>query len=232
VAAAENNRPRALDHVALWVADRDELADFLCDHLGMHVIDRTDAFTLVGADARRGKLTLFAAEGPREAGPLARVVLRTSDLERALAALPEGIEVERVSDDLAVFDGPQGLGLGLQVAPGVEFDIDHVELRVPDPARTAAGLAELGFEPDGARLTVADKAVVLVPGGDGQPERPLLNHLALLVQSATSQLREAERRGLDVADVVDAANTLAVFVWGPDRIKIEYVEHKPGFSLV
>ena len=33
----------ALDHVALWVADRDELANFACEHLGMHVIDRTDA---------------------------------------------------------------------------------------------------------------------------------------------------------------------------------------------
>ena len=31
---------------------------------------------------------------------------------------------------------------------------------------------------------------------------------------------------------VDAANTLAVFVWGPDGIKLEYVEHKPSFSLV
>ena len=27
----------------------------------------------------------------------------------------------------------------------------------------------------------------------------------------------------------DAANTFAVFVWGPDRIKLEYVEHKPEF---
>jgi hypothetical protein len=35
-----------------------------------------------------------------------------------------------------------------------------------------------------------------------------------------------------VAEVKDAANTLAVFVWGPDRIKVEYVEHKPSFSLV
>jgi hypothetical protein len=24
---------------------------------------------------------------------------------------------------------------------------------------------------------------------------------------------------------------LAVFVWGPDRVRIEYVEHKPGFAL-
>ena len=63
-------------------------------------------------------------------------------------------------------------------------------------------------------------------------ERPLLNHLALLVDSAEAVEDEARARELDIADVVDAANTLAVFVWGPDRIKLEYVEHKPSFSLV
>ena len=30
-----------LDHVALWVGDRDRLADFLTSHAGMHVVDRT-----------------------------------------------------------------------------------------------------------------------------------------------------------------------------------------------
>ena len=68
-------RPLTLDHVAYWLADRDALADFAVRHLGMHVIDRTDAFTLVGADARRGKLTLFAADGPRERGALESVGL-------------------------------------------------------------------------------------------------------------------------------------------------------------
>ena len=34
-----------------------------------------------------------------------------------------------------------------------------------------------------------------------------------------------------IADIVDAANTYAVFVWGPERVKVEYVEHKPSFSL-
>src|SRR6185312_2132406 len=85
----------ALDHVALWVADRDPLARFACEHLGMHVVDRTDDFTLVGADARRGKLTLFAAEGPREPGVLERVVLRVSDLAAALERLPDDLEVDQ-----------------------------------------------------------------------------------------------------------------------------------------
>src|SRR5215211_2601409 len=88
----------SLDHVALWVADRDAIADLACAHLGMHVIERTDAFTLVGADARRFKLTLFAAEGPRERGALVAVILRVNDLGAALDALPAELELDRRGD--------------------------------------------------------------------------------------------------------------------------------------
>ena len=77
-------RPKTLDHVALWVADRDPIADFVTRHLGMHVIDRSEKFTLVGSNARRGKLTLFVAESPRERGALERVALRVNDLRAAL----------------------------------------------------------------------------------------------------------------------------------------------------
>ena len=218
---------RALDHIALWVADRDTLADFLCAHAGMHVIDRTDAFTLVGSDARRGKLTLFAAEGPREAGPLERVVLRVSDLEQAAGALPAGL-------DPAAFEAPDGLGLGLVEVPDtdVEYDIDHVVLRVPDPARASESLAGLGLQPDGdSRLLVGDKQVRLVAGASKPAERPLLNHLALLVESGQEQLDAARAQGIEIAEIRDAANTFAFFVWGPDQIQLEYVEHKPEFSL-
>jgi catechol 2,3-dioxygenase-like lactoylglutathione lyase family enzyme len=224
----------ALDHVALWVADRDRLADFACAHLGMHVIEHTDDFTLVGADARRGKLTLFAAEGPREPGVLERVVLRVSDLEGALEALPADVDVER-DGGVARFEGPERLGLGLTEANQVEteYDIDHVMLRVPDPERTRAGLADLGLAPDGDRsLVVGDKAVRLAQADVAEGERPLLNHIALLVDSGREQLEEAKQRGIEIAEVRDAPNTYAVFVWGPDRIKLEYVEHKPTFSLI
>jgi catechol 2,3-dioxygenase-like lactoylglutathione lyase family enzyme len=225
----------ALDHVALWVSDRDTLAEFTCRHLGMHVIDRTDDFTLVGADARRGKLTLFAAEGPRRPGVLERVVLRVKDLERALEALPPGVTVEQGADGVARFPGPEGLGLGLveRRDAEVEYDIDHVVLRTPDPVRTHAALAELGLGPDGdSRLAVGDKSVAVERAAVSEGERPLLNPIALLCDSGQEQLEEAKRRGIEVAEVRDAANTFAVFVWGPDRIKLEYVEHKPTFSLV
>src|ERR687885_2366189 len=96
--------PKKLYHVALWVEDRDPIAGLLTESVGMHVIDRTDAFTLVGSDARRGKLTLFTAEGPRERGALAHVALRVSDLDAALRELPEEVEIERPRPGEAYFD--------------------------------------------------------------------------------------------------------------------------------
>jgi len=223
--------PTSLDHVALWVADRDAIADLVCDHLGMHVIERTERFTLVGADAREGKLTLFTAEGPRERGALSAIVLRVPSLEDALAALPPDVRVAR-EDGTAWLDAPEGLRLGLVGGAPAGTDLDHVRLKVSDVEAMAAALAELGFERDGERLRVRDRWVVLEAGGEPEGDRPLLNHLAMLVDSATEVAEEARRRGAEVADVVDAPNTLAVFLWGPDRVKLEFVEHKPGFSLV
>jgi catechol 2,3-dioxygenase-like lactoylglutathione lyase family enzyme len=221
-----------LDHIALWVADRDELADFCTRHLGMHVIDRTDAFTLVGADARRGKLTLFAAEGPRDPGVLARIGLRVHDLDEALAELPDDAPVAREAGR-ATFPGHQGLQFGLVEADeGVAYDLDHVAFRVLDPDATFAELADLGFDVEAERLKAGDAYVDLEPGKPAATERPLLNHLGLRVESADQHIEEARRRGLEIADVVDAANTYAVFVWGPAGIKLEYVEHKASFSLV
>jgi catechol 2,3-dioxygenase-like lactoylglutathione lyase family enzyme len=221
--------PSSLDHVALWVTDPGPLASFLCDHLGMHVIERTEQFTLVGVDAKLGKLTLFAAEGPRDRGVLERVVLRVRDLDGAASRLPGA---RREGDDAVVVDAPEGLRLGLVERPdGVDYDLDHVVLRVADPEASAATLGELGFERRNGTLAIADRELRLEPGGRPEGERPLLNHLAMLVDSAEASRAEAERRGLAIAAWKDAANTLAVFVWGPERIKLEYVEHKPGFSL-
>jgi catechol 2,3-dioxygenase-like lactoylglutathione lyase family enzyme len=224
-------RIETLDHVALWVGDRDRLADFLTSHAGMHVIERTEKFMLVGSDARHGKLTLFAEEGPRDPGVLARIGLRVFDLDEALAALPPDVAVERV-DGRVELEAGEGLRLALvEVDEGVAYDLDHVAFRVPDPAATFARLAELGFDVEDGLLWAGGASVLLEQGDPGESERPLLNHLGLRVESAEDHIEEAERRGLEIADVVDAPNTYAVFVWGPNRIKLEYVEHKPTFSL-
>lgn len=228
-------RVLSLDHVALWVADRNALARFLIESLGMHEIERTDAFTLVGADARRGKLTLFAAEGPREPGLLARVGLRVGDVDAVLARLPEDMAVARIGEELASVRAPEGLHLQLVATSegtSAEPDLDHVAFRVPDPDVTFDRFVSLGFGAAGDRLTADSAYLRFEPGEPEATERPLLNHLGLRVASCAEHRREAEDRGLEIDKVVDAENTVAVFVRGPHGIVLEYVEHKAGFALV
>jgi hypothetical protein len=205
-----------LDHVALWLDDRDAIATQLEDRFGMHVIERTDRFTLMGADARRFKLTLFVAEGPREPGALKHVTLRVNDGEEGEHDLGQGVHMNVV-----------------RAPTEIDFDLDHVALYSANPEGTAREYLSLGFdkaEPrDGVpRVALGGAYVEFHPGEASEPERPLLNHLAVLVDSADA----AKELPAEVADVVDAPNTYAVFVWGPERVKIEYVEHKPTFSLV
>jgi catechol 2,3-dioxygenase-like lactoylglutathione lyase family enzyme len=231
--------PTKLDHVAYWVADRDAIADFVTEHLGMHVIDRTDAFTLLGSDARRGKLTLFVAEPPRERGALKHVALRVSSLAAALAALPDDLVVEQPRAGEAYFDvGAEGVRFGLvEAETDVEYDLDHVALLSERPDETAGEYGSLGFVPSapgpsGApRMEVGGAFVEFHSGDPGAPERPLLNHLAVLVDSTDEHIAAANDLGVAIDNIVDAANTYAVFVWGPERVRVEYVEHKPTFSL-
>jgi catechol 2,3-dioxygenase-like lactoylglutathione lyase family enzyme len=230
--------PTKLDHIAYWVADREPIAEFVTAHLGMHVIDQTERFTLLGSNARRGKITLFDAEGPRERGALRHVAFRVSDFDAALAQLPPELDLDRPRDGEAYFDLTEGVRLGLVASPtDVDYDLDHVALFSATPEETAAEYGSLGFAPapsgpSGApRVEVGGAWVEFHPGEPGAPERPLLNHLAVLVDSADEHIAAANDLGVEIDDVVDAANTLAVFVWGPERVRIEYVEHKPTFSL-
>jgi hypothetical protein len=214
--------PKTLDHVAFWLADREPIAEALIEKFGMHVIDRQENFTLVGADARRGKLTLFSADGPREQGAFKHVALRVSQL-------PENGPTEA--------DLGQDVVIKLVEAPTEsEYDLDHVALYSADPAQTAEAYERYGFDaappsPDGhPRVEVGGAFVEFHQGEPGDPDQPLLNHLAVLVDSVDEHIAEAEEMGV-VDNVVDAANTRAVFVWGPERVRIEYVEHKPEFAL-
>jgi catechol 2,3-dioxygenase-like lactoylglutathione lyase family enzyme len=226
-----NFAPTSLDHVALWVDEREPLANFLVEHLGMHVIEETDDFTLAGIDAKLGKLTLFDADGPRQRGALDRVVLRVNDLDAVLASLP--FDTARRGDGVAAFEAPAGVPLGLIEAAGRDFDLDHVVLALKDPDAAVKCLEDMGFErrPDGS-AGVDDRYVRVVRGTGADGGRPLLNHLALLVDDAHGVQDEAEDAGLEVDDVKDAKNTFAVFLRGPEGVRIEYVEHKPGFALV
>ena len=210
-------KPLTLDHVALWVADRERMAATAVARLGLRVIEQTDRFTLLGADARRGKLTLFDAEGPRERGALDRIGLRVSSLDgrEPLVDLGEGLEVVLV-----------------EAETDSELDLDHISLRAGDPEAASRAWEQLGFTPTGdGRLEVGGAFLELMQGDPGDPERPLLNHIGVLVDSVDEHQAEAEDLGVEIEELVDAPNTVALFVWGPDRVKLEYVEHKPSFSL-
>ncbi len=132
----------------------------------------------------------------------------------------------------------EGVRLGLVEAPtDSDYDLDHVALYSADPEATAARYRDYGFaaaEPGAGgvpRVEVSGAFVEFHEGDPGDPERPLLNHLAVLVDSAEDHRVGAETLEIEVQDFVDAPNTLAVFVWLPERVRLEYVEHKPTFSL-
>jgi catechol 2,3-dioxygenase-like lactoylglutathione lyase family enzyme len=210
--------PKSLDHVALWVADRDAVAETLLDRLDIHVIDKQDNFTLLGADARRFKLTLFDAEGPRDPASFIHVALRVNKLDGGLPV---------------TFSAGEGLRIVLvETETERDYDLDHIALKTLDPRVTAAEYERFGFAPAGSgRVRVADAEIRFEIGVPGETERPLLNHLAVLVDSVDEVLADAEDLGIEVDSVVDAANTFAAFLGGPDGVRIEYVEHKPSFSL-
>lgn len=223
-------RVLSFDHVALWVCGRDELATFLNEVCGMHEIERTDDFTLIGGDAREGKLTLFEADGPREPGPLERIVLSVPDIGRSL----EVAEIALPAQDAGrPVDVPAPGGLPLALVEGTDMpDLDHVDLAVPDPDGTAQVFRALGFTGSPERVAVGERYLALSSGPAAAVDRPFLNHLALRVDSVDDACAQAERNGVEIERRVEAANTRAAFVRGPDGLVLEYVEHLPGFSLV
>jgi catechol 2,3-dioxygenase-like lactoylglutathione lyase family enzyme len=222
-----------LDHVALHMRDRDYVADFLTSHLGFHVVDRTDRYTLVGAGGRIGKLTLFDTPSGSEPTPgvIERILIRVNDPESAAARLAD---VEVVGDEYR-FSAPEGLPLALVPGEGgfTDYDLEGIVLRSGDPEGSARGFVEMGFAPgnDAATVMAGEYRLRLVPSTFDAGAQGMLYHLGCLVGSAEEHRRQAEEQGLEIQDFVEGPNTLAVFVRGPEGVSVEYVEHKPTFSL-
>jgi catechol 2,3-dioxygenase-like lactoylglutathione lyase family enzyme len=215
-----NLKPTKLDHVALYVSDADAVAARILAQLPFRVIEETDEFVLVGRDPQLGKLTLFRAEAPRERGVLRRVGIGVpcTTVERSI----------EVGDDLA-----------LELVPGPpdgEVELRHLAVLTPDPATDARAWLEFGFEPapkgrDGVpRVRVGDQHLELWAGSPEPTRRPLLNHVGLLVDSLDEVVRAVEERGEDVSKLVEAENSRALFLRGPDGVELEYIEHKPSFA--
>jgi catechol 2,3-dioxygenase-like lactoylglutathione lyase family enzyme len=225
-----------LDHIALYMSDRDAAADFLTSYLGFHVVDRTDRYTLVGAGGRIGKLTLFDAPEGAETTPglIERLRVRVEDPESAVARLPEGSGAEPYEGGY-LFSGPEGLPFALVRGEGdfADYDLEGLALRSGDPEGSARGFVEMGFAPgeDVTTVKAGEYRLRFVPSAPGGAAQGMLYHLGCLVDSAEDHRKQAEEQGLEIQDFVEGPNTVAVFVRGPEGVSVEYVEHKPTFSL-
>lgn len=212
--------PQRLDHLALYVADPEDVAGTLLSRLPFRVIEETDEFVLVGRSPELGKLTLFRAPGPRDRGALVNIGI--------------GIPCATASTTLVA-----GEGLDLELVPSAadgEVDISHVALRVPDPVRSVRSWLALGFERAGTvgpaeRVRLGSTYLVLHPGPVEETERPLLNHLGLLVESIDETRRAVANLGFEIEKEVEGDESFALFVCGPDDVEVEYIEHKPSFAL-
>src|ERR687889_1227396 len=221
-----------LDHIAIFMNDRDSAAGFLTTNLGFHVVDRTERYTLVGAGGRLGKLTLFdAPQGTTPSpGEIERIVIRVADPEAAATRLPRGAEP---SDGGYSFTGPEGLPLALVPGEGefTDYDLEGFVLHSGSAEESARVFVEMGFAPgdDATSVSAGEYRIRLTdsaPDGGG-----MLFHVGCLVDSAEDHRKEAEKQGFEIQDFVEGPNTLAVFVRGPEGVSVEYVEHKPTFSL-
>lgn len=225
---------RMLDHIALYMGDRDEAARFLTTHLGFHVVDHTERYTLVGAAGRLGKLTLFdAPQGTKPSpGEISRITIRVADAEYAAASLPPEAGAEPFEGGYS-FTGPEGLPLALFDGEGefTDYDLEGFALRSASPEKSARAFVEMGFAPTDDATTVKAGEYSLRLTDGASDAGGMLFHLGCLVDSAEDHRREAEERGLEVTDFVEGPNTLAAFVRGPEGVSVEYIEHKPTFSL-
>lgn len=214
-------QPTTLDHIALWVAERDAISSRLCESFDVHVIERTDAFTLLGPTATDGKLTLF--------DPPTNVRPEPDRLVSVTLADDANREPMQITDQLLISFAAR--------RSARRHSLIGATLRSADPTIAAAKyVASFGFSaqsahPDVATVTVGEAVITLVREAVKPVAQGVLNHLGLLVQSADDCLSNAHELGLHVSRVVDAKNTKAVFVEGPEAIAIEYVEHKPEFAL-
>lgn len=224
----DSMRPRQLDHVAVRVADRDATTARLTEALDVHVVERNDRLTLVGATATAGKLTLFDAPegGPLAGGILVALLLTEPDGHaRDPIELDGGVRIEFGTHGRVGADVPRHALVG-------------ATLMAEDPAATAReyvtryGFQACGIGPETASVAAGSGVLTIVRGAVPADGLPVLDHIGLLVDSSDAHEREAAASDISVLDVVDAANARAVFLDGPSHVRLEYVEHKPEFALV
>jgi len=214
-----------LDHVALALEDPEAMAAYLCEYVGMRELSRGDGVIVVGAAGERGaRLELLQADGPREAGALARLVLRVSDLRRAVAALPEDTEVDDDDPEVVRFTAPEGLRIDFtwMIAGIIDYDLDDVVLHVADSEDVRVALAEVGCVPRGDALHIGDKGITLEELSR-PTDRPLLDHVAVRVNSIEAVEAQARARGLQVHEQT-GDDAFSILIPGPEKLRLDFVE--------
>ena len=219
-----------LDHVAIHVADRSAFAQELVDRFDMHVIEETERFTLIGADAAHGKITLLdkvddAAPDPAPNRIVSLVLAEGAGASQPPVTLRHGLVVTFAAVD----------ELGPEWSDTPRHALVGLTLRTVDPPLAAATFER---HHDMHVGTVSPEHAVLEVG-DGSPdgritlsreqwrddEAPsMLDHIGIRVPDAASWRALAEERELEVVKWVDAPHSRAVFVEGPDHLLMEYVE--------
>jgi catechol 2,3-dioxygenase-like lactoylglutathione lyase family enzyme len=219
-----------LDHVAIHVADRDAFAQELVDRFDVHVIEQTERFTLIGADASHGKLTLLDKVDDDGPDPVPNRIVSLVLAEGAGSSgpppvtLPGGLVVTFAPiDDL----GPEWTDTPRHALVGLM-------LRTMDPPLAAATFETQhdmhvgAVSPDHAVLEVGEAStegrITLSRETWSEDAPSMLDHIGIRVPDAASWRERAEQRELDVVKWVDAPHSRAVFVTGPDHLLLEYVE--------
>ena len=209
-------RPRSLDHVALWVDEREPLAAFLCDHLGMHVIEETRHL-----HARRNRRQARQADPVRRRGPAPARRARAGGAARGrprrggrLAAV-RGRAARRRRG--APSRRPPACRSGSWSARGATSTSTTSSCALRDP-EAAADAASRSSASSGARTAAWPWATATCAWRAAAPPT------AGARCSTTSRCwwtprdeiqHEAEGAGVEIDDVKDAANTFAVFLRGP-----------------
>ncbi|MCW2955709.1 MAG: Glyoxalase/bleomycin resistance protein/dioxygenase [Thermoleophilia bacterium] len=223
---------RRLDHIAVRVHDRVRAAAELVERFEVHVIERNDRLTLIGADFEHGKFTLLDADttaAPAQGSRLGTIVVfeRNAGSVGQVDHLESGLVVRRAGID--------EIGTGAESLP--QHALIGFELRSTRPADDAASLASVSAARGdaGARVDLgqveAGGWIQLVGDPGTSTEVATLDHVGLLVDDVAAWQRQASESALDVTKFVEAANSRALFVSALDGVLLEFVEHLPESTL-
>jgi hypothetical protein len=218
-----------LDHVAIHVRDRPAFTAALLERLDVHVIEETERFTLIGAHAAHGKLTLLDAVDGRQPTPNRIVSLVLA--EAADAATPPPLVMP--GGLVLTFAGIDDLGPEWQDTP--RHALVGITLRSSDPVSVARSLqAEHSMRiasagPDHAVLEIGETAAegrltLSREAWEHDDRPPMLDHVGIRVDDALVLRTKLQAEGLEIAKWVDAAHSRAAFVEGPEQLLLEYVE--------